>query len=113
MIERKTYLPFAAVAALGLALYGCGGGDGPATGGTTPDPAAVAEVIDFTANWAGVQDENGVEIGSRQYHSGLQGDYSTTSLAYRDGAPAQLVASNDDNGDLQLNIYGSIRESYA
>ena len=96
MIERKMYLPLAAVAALGLVTAGCIHDDGPVT---TPDPAAVANVIDLTAN------PNSTDGNSNWWHSvGFFGDFRTTGLSYRDGENPHLVVSNDDNGDLQLNL---------
>ena len=108
IVFGKRYLAaFAATAVLALGLYGCGGGGGgPTTGGMDmmpepepPNSAAVAKAIDQTANY------NSEPLVSGWWNaSGFFGDYSTVSLSYRASSYAHLLVSNDDNGDLQLNL---------
>ena len=63
------------------------------------DAAAVAKMIDRTVNY------NSEPLVSSWWSVfGFAGDYSTVSLSYRAAAPTHLVVSNDDNGDLQLNV---------
>ena len=63
------------------------------------DAAAVAKVIDLTANY---NSEPNVSSWWSVYS--FAGEYSTVSLSYRAAAPTHLVVSNDDNGDLQLSV---------
>ena len=113
MIKRNTYLPFAALAALGLGLYGCGGGggDGPASGGdqVTPDPGqanpqATATAIDLVASWA-TRDANGNTISGWWIRDAENetGHQEYMSHAHRDGSFATPVVSYDANGP-QFNV---------
>ena len=111
MIKGNTYLPLAAVAALGLGLYGCGGGggDGPATGGTMPEPGAAnpqatASAIDLVASWA-TRDANGNTISGwwvREAENS-SGNQEHMSHTHRDGSFATPVVSYDANGP-QFNV---------
>ena len=115
MIKGKTYLPLAAVAALGLGLYGCGGGDGPATGGSTmmpepeldpgaANPQATASAIDLVASWARRDANDNVISGwwirDAENESGNQ---EHLSHVHRDGSFATPVISYDANGP-QFNV---------
>lgn len=100
----KSSTALSIVALLALSACGGGGGDGPVTmPEPEPDPANVANAIDKTANWSNM-DDSGAYIGSWFNVMSFAGDYSTVSLSDRDGAPTHLIVSNDDNGDLQLNV---------
>ena len=116
MIERKTYLPLAAVAALGLALYGCGGGggDGPATGGTTPDPEytdgltrgspqVLANIIDGVANSSRQDDQvHTVDFWHTERDSSEFAAGVNHKRRYRTHAFA--IVSHDESGQLHFNV---------
>lgn len=117
MINRKTYLPLAAVAALVLATAGCGGGgSGPATKmpdpdpmpapepDPDPDPQALASAIDLVASWA-TRDENGYPISGWWFREAENnfGSQEYLNHSHRDGSRATPVVSYDANGP-QLNV---------
>ena len=68
------------------------------------DASAVARVVDLTVNYDSERGENGEGIASWWSALSFVGDYSTVSLSYRAAAPTHLIVSNDENGDLQLNV---------
>ena len=105
MIERKTYLPLAAVAALGLVTAGCIHDDGPVTTPKPePDPAAVAGAIDLVASWA-TRDANDNPISGWWFRDAENesGNQEHLSHSHRDGSSATPVISYDADGP-QFNV---------
>ena len=101
MTGRKRNLLLAAVAALALGLFGCGGGSGPQTGGDQPIP----EDIDLSSVTAGFMALAGIiQVPAGQ--SADHGDIAFSCAA--GGAACEVTVTVDVNGAISATSTGGM-----